>query len=265
MPFTLAHPAAAIPFRRVLGRAGVLSALVIGSLSPDLPYFLPWRIDRAVSHSWLGLLVICVPLGFATYLLFHGLLRPLGYALPPRAIRERLPRIPGSGWLPVDPVWAVAISLAVGAATHICWDGFTHENGFVVEAVPSLRTFLFQVEGHQVYLFRLLQHASSLIGLSLLAYWMWRWIRTTQACHHPEEWQPSPAVRRTSLIVLFASPAIGGLWYGLRQVGDLGGILALRVFAGFGVVAALAIFGAILLGLGVLWRLREGWVRLTKP
>jgi hypothetical protein len=264
MPFTLAHPAAAIPFGTMLGRAGVLSALVIGSMSPDLPYFLPWEIDRASSHSLIGLLIICVPLGFASYLLFHGLLRPVGCALLPRPIRDRLPRIPGSASLPADPVWGVLISLTVGAATHIFWDGFTHEYGFAVEAVPVLRTFLFEVDGHEVYLYRLLQHASSLTGLSLLAYWVWRWLRTTPTFHQAAEWQPSPAVRRTSLIVLFASSAIGGLLYGLQHVGDMEGILAVRVLVGHGVVAALAIFGAILLGLGVLWRLREGWVRLTK-
>jgi hypothetical protein len=257
MPFTLAHPAAAIPVWRMLGRAGVLSALVIGSMSPDLPYFLPWKIDRAASHSWIGLLFICVPIGFATYLLFHGLLRPLGYVLPPRSIRDRLPRHLGSTWLPNDSIWAVLISLAIGAATHICWDGFTHPDGFVVEAVPAFRTFLFEVEGHRVYLYRALQHASSLMGLSLLAYWGWCWLRTTKAVYHPAEWQPSPAVRRTSLIALFASPAIGGFLYGLQHVGDLPGILAVRVLVEHGVIAALKIFGAILIGFGVLWRLRE--------
>lgn len=262
MPFTLAHPAAAIPLWRTLGRAGVLSALVIGSMSPDLPYFLPWKIDRASGHSLPGLFYICVPIGFASYLLFHGLLRPLGYVLLPGPIRDRLPRVPNSGWLPAEPVWAVAISLALGAATHICWDGFTHERGFTVEAIPVLRTFLFQVEDHRVYLYRLLQHASSLIGLSLLAYWIWDWIRATPTSHHqPAEWQPSRAVRRMCLIVLFASAAIGGLWYGLRHVADTRGIVAVRVALGYGVVAALAIFGAILLGLGVLLRLREVWVR----
>jgi hypothetical protein len=257
MPFTLAHPAAAIPFWSTLGRAGVLSALIIGSMSPDLPYFLPWKIDRANSHSLIGLFFVCLPLGFATYSLFHGLLRPVGYALLPRPIRDRLPRIPGSASLPADPVWGVLISLTVGAATHIFWDGFTHQYGFAVEAVPALRTFLFEVDGHEVYLYRVLQHASSLIGLSLLAYWGWRWFRTTPPLPQPAEWQLSPAVRRTSLIVLFASPAIGGVLYGLRRVEGLEGLVAVRVFVGFGVVAALAIFGAILLGLGVLWRLRS--------
>jgi hypothetical protein len=161
-------------------------------------------------------------------------------------------------------VWGVVISLIVGAATHIFWDGFTHENGFAVEAVPALRTFLFEVDGHEVYLYRLLQHASSLIGLSLLAYWVWRWLRTAPPLHPPAEWQPSRAVRTASLVVLFASSAIGGLLYGLRRVEGFEGLVAVRVFVGFGVIAALAIFGAILLGLGVLWRLREAWERLNK-
>ena len=35
MPFTFAHPAAVVPLLRPLGRYGVLSALVIGSIVPD--------------------------------------------------------------------------------------------------------------------------------------------------------------------------------------------------------------------------------------
>jgi hypothetical protein len=88
MPFTLAQPAAAIPLSRVLGRASVLSALIIGSMSPDLVYFLPLGINRATSHSLVGLFWLCVPLGLVSYVLFHVLWRPLGSYLLPRPLRE---------------------------------------------------------------------------------------------------------------------------------------------------------------------------------
>jgi hypothetical protein len=51
VPFTLAHPAAAVPLLRPLGRRGLLSALVIGSMAPDLWYFVPFDVTRADSHS----------------------------------------------------------------------------------------------------------------------------------------------------------------------------------------------------------------------
>ena len=63
MPFTLAHPAAVIPLCGILRRASVPSALIIGSMAPDLVYFVPlgstglqaivWR-DCSGSVSRLG-------------------------------------------------------------------------------------------------------------------------------------------------------------------------------------------------------------------
>lgn len=51
MPFTLAHPAAAVPLRRRLGRYGTLSLLLIGSMARDLAYFLPVGVSRAQSPA----------------------------------------------------------------------------------------------------------------------------------------------------------------------------------------------------------------------
>src|SRR6266511_5349257 len=142
MPFTLAHPTAAIPLRRVLGRASVLSALIIGSLSPDLGYFIPLGIHRAASHNLAGFFWFCIPAGFVGYLLFHVLLRPVGYYLLPPPLRDRLPLLPDGSWLPASPLWAVLVSLIVGAATHLLWDAFTHGNGFVVAEFPAFRALL---------------------------------------------------------------------------------------------------------------------------
>ena len=51
MPFTGSHPAAVLP----LMRWGLMpSALVIGSMVPDLPYFLPVP-DLGNTHSLIGL------------------------------------------------------------------------------------------------------------------------------------------------------------------------------------------------------------------
>ena len=52
MPLTTAHPVAAIPLRRPLGRLGVLAGLVIGSITPDLPLFLPLPVGRNAAHSF---------------------------------------------------------------------------------------------------------------------------------------------------------------------------------------------------------------------
>jgi len=260
MPFTLAHPAAVIPLRRVLGRASVLSALIIGSLAPDLIYFIPLGISRATSHSLAGLFWFCIPVGFVGYLLFHVLLRPVGYYLLPPPLRDRLPLPPNGSWLPTSPLWAVLVSLTVGAATHLLWDGFTHKGGFVVAEFPAFQALLWEVDGYRVYTYKVLQHGSTLAGLSLLALWGRQWFIAARAHHEPRGGQPPEAVRVLALLLLLAAPVLGGLISGVWHMSAATGMKALQRFVGHGVTTAMGVFGTILLGLGVLWRLWEARV-----
>src|SRR5579859_7081779 len=61
MPFTLSHAAVVVPFRRMLP----FSALVIGSMVPDLPYFVPRLVNNHFAHGTLGFFVFCLPPGMA--------------------------------------------------------------------------------------------------------------------------------------------------------------------------------------------------------
>ena len=60
MPFTLSHPAAVLPFVTRAAKYNATSALVIGSLIPDLPYFVRWPIALHGSHTPLGLATFCL-------------------------------------------------------------------------------------------------------------------------------------------------------------------------------------------------------------
>jgi hypothetical protein len=104
VPYPFAHPAAVLPLVRPMGRLGVTSALVIGSMVPDAWYLVPGLV-RADSHSFEGLFWFCLPVGFVLYLLWTG--------SRPRASAA-----------------AVAVSLLAGAATHLAWDGLTHSYSY---------------------------------------------------------------------------------------------------------------------------------------
>ena len=176
MPFTFAHPAASVPILRPLGRYGVLSALVIGGLAPDLAYFLPFKIARAETHSLLGLFWFCLPASLLSYVLFHNFLKePLLELLPAFASRRlgtyNRHILSPTRWL------AVIISLLCGAITHVVWDAFTHEGAQAVIAFPILQAHLFSVGSYPVYVFKLLQHMSTCIGLFLVLWWSWRWLK----------------------------------------------------------------------------------------
>ena len=144
MPYPFAHPAAVIP----LARFGVPSALVIGSIVPDLWYFVPLA-TRAESHSLGGLLLFCLPLGLVLYLLFHLLLKqPLVELLYPRLSAFAAPGLPRAG------LRAVAVSIVLGAITHLAWDALAHAND--------------HEPGHNWA-----QHASTLLGSVVLVAWLW--------------------------------------------------------------------------------------------
>jgi len=67
MPFTISHAAAVLPFARPLARWRLLSAAIIGSMVPDFAWVTPWHPPRVDTHSALGLLTYCLPVGMATF------------------------------------------------------------------------------------------------------------------------------------------------------------------------------------------------------
>lgn len=87
MPFTPAHAAAVLP----LGRTALpMSALVAGSVAPDLPMFLPGRPGYEVTHSLWGVVTVDVLVAMAALWLWFGLVRdPYADVVP--WVRDRVP------------------------------------------------------------------------------------------------------------------------------------------------------------------------------
>src|SRR5487761_282812 len=64
MPFTLAHPAAVLPLRRA--RLLHTVPLIIGAMTPDAPYYLPWLIAKHIpeaTHTLVGTFTLALPIG----------------------------------------------------------------------------------------------------------------------------------------------------------------------------------------------------------
>lgn len=169
MPFTLAHPAAVLPLRR-LGVALALPPLVAGSMAPDLPYFLPLPGSlRGWTHSLGGAFTIDIVL--AVGLLLFGLFVavPVAALLPARwAVLAR--SWTASAW----PRSATGLlswyaALVAGALTHVVWDAFTHPDGWVVQRWSFLRR---EVTGLPVE--QWLQYVFSGLGMAVVAYGLWR-------------------------------------------------------------------------------------------
>ncbi|NYD86867.1 DUF4184 family protein [Cellulomonas oligotrophica] len=185
MPFTLAHPAAVLPLVR---GPLVPAALVAGSLSPDVPYFVPapryagaWYepfVNATTTHAWPGALTVAVPTAVVLLALWWVVRAPLADLLVPRADVA-----PGGGRHGAGPRrvaeqagWVV-VSLVVGVLTHVVWDSFTHGDGVVVQHVAWLREPLVG----DVPAGRVLQHVSTVVGLVVLAAWAARRTATWHA------------------------------------------------------------------------------------
>ena len=93
MPLTTSHPAAVIPLTRLNLD---LSALVIGSMTPDFVYFIPYCLPLSdFSHTIAGVFVLCIPLGLAALAIFHYLIKNPALALLPHSHQSRLFRLTG--------------------------------------------------------------------------------------------------------------------------------------------------------------------------
>jgi hypothetical protein len=258
MPFTFAHPAAAVPLHRHLGRYGVLSALVIGSLVPDFAYFLPLGVGRTASHSLTGLLWFCLPVGVAAYVVFHLFLKLPLLSLLPVSVSDRL-TTSGNKPLSLPQVsWrAVTLSLLLGAVTHVVWDAFTHNEAVAVAALPWLRVYLFSLGSYHVYPYKLLQHASTAMGLGLLAWWGWRWARSTPAGTSRFPWSLSAQARTCVILALLMVSAGVAFVAAMQSMPAISGVLAIHTFVSKAVFAGIPACGLLVVAYSVAW---HAWV-----
>ena len=167
MPWTFAHPAAAIFVRRFGGASLPLSGLVVGSLSPDFGYYVGAFGLATHAHTLRGTLDVCLPSAFVLLLIVLRLRRVLVAPLP-QPHRRAIEGLPSpSFWTASDAARMIA-ALWIGAMTHVAWDSFTHASGLMVSIIAPLREVLFEVPGRRFATYNILQHAGTLFGLSLI-------------------------------------------------------------------------------------------------
>jgi hypothetical protein len=254
MPFTLAHPAAVVPLRRLLP----LSALVVGSMSPDFEYLFRLAAVSEFSHTLPGILYFCTPVGLVVLWLFHSVVKLPVLLLLPNFVRQRLePFSSGFPFLPLSRLSVILLALAVGAFSHTAWDSFTHEYGWAVGRLPMLRANLFDVAGREVRLYKLLQHGSTLVGLWLIAYRFWRWLRSEAVVMVRVEPSLPDRVRHRILLALLLSTCIIGVSIGLWSASRSSGLRALQVFVVQSAVGGMAAFAVCVLLFSVLYRGRN--------
>ena len=231
MPFTVAHVVAAPPLWRAGGRRLPLSAVVVGSVAPDLEYLGHLDTERTIGHDVWGVVALDLPLALVLLALWHGLFKRAVAALISRRVRPAIDLTPFA-FGPRRRFGTVVLGIVVGIAGHLLWDGFTHRDGFITTRV----WFLEEAIGRP-HVYDLFNYASTAVGLVVLGWWWWR---SVDGAGRDAGWGLPERTRASSLTALGVAIAAGGLANGAR----------LRL-AGWGIETTVigAILGAMAAGL----------------
>ncbi|MFI5722668.1 DUF4184 family protein [Streptomyces cyaneofuscatus] len=265
MPFTLSHAAAVLPVVRRNGTArwGLYpSALIAGSFAPDVTYFADTVIPGAMrfgdfTHTFLGVVTVNVLIAAVLVAVWAALREPLVALLPVRVRGRVHALVRGQRWsggsFGLHASLVFVGSAALGAATHVVWDAFTHHSRWGTELLHLDRS----VGGFPLYQFA--QYGSSALALVVLGWFLLTALRRTVATPVPEALPELGRGERWGALGLLAGCMVLGIVHRcLRFYAHFGGIenpLDIIPTACFGAGAGLA---AGLLLYGVWMRLLRG-------
>ena len=253
MPFTVSHTVAVIPLYKLLGKYSAFSALIIGSMTPDLAYIsniftrIFWYFtDVWVSdHSILGIFVNGIPMGLTVFFLYHLFMAPVFVSLLPKSVKQYLSTDLFIGKAPRMPVHIIILSIIIGALTHLFWDFFTHQYG-IPRYIDWMNQPLTSLDSYDIMPYRLLQHFSTIFGLGLLLFLMWRWYQhknnnSLSAKADNNYWKAPKSLRIFATLFILIISILAGIKGGLTNLPEtdvMYGIYRIQVFIRFGIVWA---------------------------
>ncbi|HEU4560257.1 MAG TPA: DUF4184 family protein [Longimicrobium sp.] len=238
MPITPAHAAAAWPLHGAFRRLPA-SALVIGTMSPDLQYVLRLEPVGKFGHTPAGLFLFCLPVTLVLWWAWRATIRPALTPLLPAGIRA-VSQAPPTGRAS-DAVPLAVVAALVGAATHILWDGFTHDTGWAVALFPVMRQTASQAI--PIQWFSLAQYVSTVVGSVIVAVWIVReWRRWPREARR---FAPGEIVRlaRVALFLVSMTLAVGAA-NAMLASDWISALARLAVGSILGVAVALTIYAA---------------------
>jgi hypothetical protein len=174
MPFTSAHPAAVLPLLRLRWHGISASALIAGSVAPDMEYLLRMKLTGGWGHTVTGAVFFSLPIAITMVMVFHLLKKPMIGALPHYFQRRLQPLIRFSffSYFQQHP-FACILCVITGITTHLIWDGFTHANTIFEKNIPFLSSVIHIPYMPSWPVFRYLQHLSTAAG-TLYVVWVFR-------------------------------------------------------------------------------------------
>jgi hypothetical protein len=169
MPFTFSHPAIIFPLRYLPKRCISMMGLIVGSMVPDFEYFIRMKVKSLYSHTWLGLFWFDLPLGLLLVIVYQIFVKDHLIDNLPTALNRRFSNYKTTiqNRYSLQYLLVIALCVLLGAISHILWDGFTHPSGYFVMRISALSTSI-QIGGHLLFVYKIIQHASTVIGATLI-------------------------------------------------------------------------------------------------
>ncbi|NBD22381.1 DUF4184 family protein [Paenibacillus glycinis] len=207
MPFTFSHPLFAVPLRRIAPGWLSVTGLLLGSMIPDMEYFMAMQSYQTIGHSLRGFLVQGVPLSIALAFAFHTVVKPaIPKFLPSVGHADQFAKSLSSEEWKLNSVraWIVYLaSLYIGYLTHLFMDSWSHGTGVFVKWFPVLRDHVGDLPAYQ-----LLQYLLSLVGLFIPALLLFIRYRSWYA--QAKGMRPPKISRPGTLLLLWATAAVFG-------------------------------------------------------
>ena len=247
MPFTPAHAAAALPLRR---SQLILSAVITGTMAPDIEYFVRLKPGGGWGHTIPGAFGLSLPAGVVALWLFHRFAKVGIAALLPAGLQRRLgPALQPFQFLGLRRFLLIVVSLLAGIATHIAWDSLTHRHTWLYRHCQLLHAQVPMPLLQSLPLYEVLQWLSSLAGSAIVLFWIINWYRSTPPGPRPVGAAFSRTQKILILTAILALSAGAGLLRGYLSAGIPRERWTAGEFAADGVVA----FGALLWWQLVAW------------
>jgi hypothetical protein len=224
MPFTLSHPLYAAPLRKLMPSLS-LTGLVLGSMAPDMEYFVAMQPYRSIGHSFIGFMTLGLPLCLAIACAYHWIVAPRLHLFMPAiggintfVHQQLLPRrlAHRAEWTFFDAlaIFVWLLSAGIGFMSHVFVDSFTHSGGWFVQRIPALQLMIAGEYAHHW-----LQHSLSALGLAVPFIILWhRWAKWHKALSVDQSAMPRPNLpflkrlpwKETLLLPAFAAPFLLG-------------------------------------------------------
>lgn len=248
MPWTFAHPAAVLPLRRLCPRYLSFPALIVGSIAPDIGYYVAGSDFATQAHSFEGIPWIGLPSGLLVLGLLCLLRKPLCFVLPQPHRAALSPLLLAPVVFNVLTALKVTASLMLGATTHIVWDAFTHQRDLIGLHIKLLQVPVFHLGATAVQVYYLMQWLSTLAGSAILVIAYRHWLRSAcvgelkRAATHEDRWRWRLLTATAIAAVAIAVPL--ALDVAMQFSGAFAVAVLARCIAVFGAVAFAALLAA---------------------